>query len=180
MATNQDTPFWRAKTLEEMTREEWESLCDGCARCCLNKLEDIDSGRIVYTDVVCELLDGDTCRCTDYRNRSVRVPECITMTVEDVRTLTWLPSTCAYRLVREGRDLYPWHPLVSGDPESVHRAGVSVRGKTVSETDWPVESWEDRVVTWPQRLPGPAGRKRRAPMGAAMKGMPDKSLPKKP
>lgn len=155
------TPFWRAKTLEEMSDGEWESLCDGCARCCLNKLEDEDSGRIVYTDIACSLLDGQSCRCTDYPNRSTLVPECVRLTPHEVRTLSWLPATCAYRLVAEGRDLYDWHPLISGDPDSVHRAGVSVRGKSVREQDWPVEEWEDRIVTWPNRLPGLKGRLRR-------------------
>ncbi len=154
-------PFWRTKTLEEMTDAEWESLCDGCARCCLNKLEDEDTGRVVYTDIGCSLLDGESCRCHDYAHRSEKVPECVRLTPHEVRTLTWLPSTCAYRLVAEGRDLYDWHPLVSGDPESVHNAGVSVRGKTVREQDWPVEEWQDRIVTWPTRLPGLMGRKRR-------------------
>ena len=154
-------PFWRTKTLEEMTDTEWESLCDGCARCCLNKLEDEDTGRVVYTDVGCSLLDGESCRCSDYAHRSDKVPECVRLTPREVRTLTWLPTTCAYRLVAEGRDLYDWHPLVSGDPDSVHSAGVSVRGKTVREQDWPVEEWQDRIVSWPTRLPGLLGRKRR-------------------
>lgn len=158
---DQDLPFWRTKSLEEMTDAEWESLCDGCARCCLNKLEDEDTGRVVYTDVGCSLLDGESCRCRDYAHRSEKVPECVRLTPHEVRTLTWLPATCAYRLVAEGRDLYDWHPLVSGDPDSVHRAGVSVRGKTVREQDWPVEEWQDRIVTWPTRLPGLLGRKRR-------------------
>ena len=161
-ADNDDgLPFWRTKALEEMTDAEWESLCDGCARCCLNKLEDEDTGRVVYTDVGCSLLDGESCRCSDYAHRSDKVPECVRLTPHEVRTLTWLPTTCAYRLVAEGRDLYDWHPLVSGDPDSVHSAGVSVRGKTVREQDWPVEEWQDRIVSWPTRLPGLLGRKRR-------------------
>lgn len=157
----EDAPFWRTKRLDEMTDAEWESLCDGCARCCLNKLEDFDTGRVVYTDVACLLLDDASCRCRNYDNRSTIVPECIRLTVADVETLAWLPPTCAYRLVREGRDLYDWHPLVSGDPESVHRAGVSVRGKTVAEADWPLARWEERVVSWPTRPPGALGRRRR-------------------
>lgn len=154
-------PFWRTKTLEEMSDTEWESLCDGCARCCLNKLEDEDTGRILYTDIGCSLLDGDSCRCRDYPNRSAIVPECVRLTPHEVRTLKWLPATCAYRLVAEGRDLYDWHPLISGDPETVHSAGISVRGKTVREQDWAVEDWQDRIVTWPNRLPGLKGRLRR-------------------
>ena len=143
-----DAPYWRTKTLEEMTREEWEALCDGCARCCLLKLEDADTGEIAYTDIACRLLDLGTCRCTRYRQRLRMVPECVDLTPEQVRKLDWLPSTCAYRLVAEGRDLAWWHPLVSGDPETVHKAGISVRGRVVPERlgDDP----EDRIVTWPE------------------------------
>lgn len=154
--------FWRVKKLDEMNDAEWESLCDGCGRCCLNKLEDAESGRIAYTDIACALLDSERCRCRDYPNRSAVVPTCVRLSVEEVRTLSWLPATCAYRLINEGRDLYDWHPLVSGDPDSVHTAGVSVRGRAVREQDWPeVASWEDRIVTWPNRLPGALGRIRR-------------------
>ncbi|NBN78483.1 YcgN family cysteine cluster protein [Microvirga tunisiensis] len=152
-------PYWRVKTLEEMTDQEWEALCDGCARCCLNKLEDWDTGAIVWTDVACALLDGDSCRCRDYPNRAQTVPDCIQLTPAEVRTLTWLPPTCAYRLVRDGEDLYWWHPLVSGDPETVHAAGVSVRGRTVSEAGMEVEDYENHVVDWPMRVPQRARRK---------------------
>ena len=110
-------------------REEWESLCDGCARCCLVKLEDDDTGDIHFTDIGCKLLDGETCRCRDYRRRQSRVPDCVKLTPEAVRSLSWLPVTCAYRVVAEGRDLAWWHPLVSGSPDTVHQAGVSVRGR---------------------------------------------------
>lgn len=149
----EEPPFWKVKSLDEMSPAEWESLCDGCARCCLNKLEDWDSGEIVWTDVACELLDGETCRCKDYDNRAATVPDCIQLTPEEVRTLTWLPPTCAYRLVREGDDLYWWHPLVSGDPETVHQAGVSVRGRTVSEVGISIEDYEAHVVSWPEEVP---------------------------
>ncbi|MBJ3774830.1 YcgN family cysteine cluster protein [Acuticoccus mangrovi] len=142
-------PFWRVKSLEEMSPEEWESLCDGCGRCCLNKLEDWDTGEIAWTDVACTLLDEGTCRCRDYARRSEVVPDCVQLTPEAVRKLTWLPVTCGYRRVAEGRDLAWWHPLVSGDPESVHRAGVSVRGRVTSEDDVPVEEYEARIVDWP-------------------------------
>src|SRR5215469_3259917 len=129
-------PFWRRKSLEEMTATEWESLCDGCGRCCLVKLEDEDSGEIHFTDIGCKLLDGKTCRCLDYPRRHRRVLDCVKLTPAAVRELSWLPVTCAYRLVAEGKDLYSWHPLVSGSPESVHEAGVSVRGRVkASETD---------------------------------------------
>jgi len=129
-------PFWKTKTLEEMSSAEWESLCDGCGKCCLSKLEDEDTGDIYFTSVGCRLFNAQTCRCGDYVNRLEKVPDCIGLTPTNVRTISWLPSTCAYRLVAEGRDLYPWHPLVSGDPDSVHRAGVSMRGRvTASESD---------------------------------------------
>ena len=148
-------PFWRRKTLEEMSAAEWESLCDGCARCCLVKLEDEDTGDIHFTDIGCTLLDAGTCRCRDYKRRKQRVPDCVKLTPEAVRTLSWLPVTCAYRLVAEGKDLADWHPLVSGSPDSVHEAGVSVRGRVVaSEDDIDQELWPDRIVKWPNRPPG--------------------------
>lgn len=122
-------PFWQTKTLEEMNVAEWESLCDGCARCCLNKLQDEDTGDIHYTSVACTLLDGSSCRCTDYRNRQAKVPDCVRLTPEEAHSLIWLPKTCAYRRLAEGRDLAWWHPLVSGNPDTVHEAGISVRGR---------------------------------------------------
>ena len=143
-----EEPFWRRKTLAEMTRSEWESLCDGCAKCCLDKLEDDDTGEIQYTEVACRLLDLGTCRCTDYSNRTRFVPDCVVLTPRTVARLTWLPSSCAYRLVSEGKDLAWWHPLVSGDPETVHRAGVSVRGRAVPEAL--AGDLEDHVVRWPE------------------------------
>lgn len=142
-------PFWRTKTLEEMDGAEWESLCDGCGRCCLNKLEDDETGAIAWTDVACTLLDHGTCRCRDYAHRQEVVPDCVPLTPQTVRELTWLPATCAYRLVAEGKDLEWWHHLKSGSRETVHSAGVSVRGRVVSEDDVPVEAYEDRLVTWP-------------------------------
>ncbi len=143
-----EEPFWRRKTLAEMTRSEWESLCDGCAKCCLDKLEDENTSEIQYTEVACRLLDMDTCRCTDYSNRTRFVPDCVVLTPRTVARLTWVPSSCAYRLISEGKDLAWWHPLVSGDPESVHRAGVSVRGRAVPE---PLAGdLEDHVVQWPE------------------------------
>lgn len=136
-----------------MTNAEWESLCDGCARCCLNKLEDWDTGEIVWTSVACELLDGMSCRCKDYDNRMATVPDCIQLTPGEVRTLSWLPPTCAYRLVGEGKDLYWWHPLVSGDAATVHQAGISVQGRTVSEEGIEIEDYENYVVRWPEEDP---------------------------
>jgi uncharacterized cysteine cluster protein YcgN (CxxCxxCC family) len=147
-------PFWRVKTLDEMSTAEWESLCDGCGRCCLVKLEDEDTSEIHFTDIGCKLLDAKTCRCLDYRRRHTRVPDCVRLTPAAVRELSWLPVTCAYRLVAEGRDLFDWHPLVSGSPESVHEAGVSARGRvSASETDLAPEHWPDRIVKWPNRKP---------------------------
>lgn len=129
-------PFWKTKTLEEMSPAEWESLCDGCGKCCLAKLEDEDTGEIHWTSVGCRLFDGATCRCTDYPNRLQKVPDCIGLTPEKVRSLSWLPSTCGYRLVAQGRDLFAWHPLRSGRSESVHEAGISMRGRlTAVETE---------------------------------------------
>jgi uncharacterized protein len=149
-----DVPFWRRKSLAEMTPGEWESLCDGCGRCCLNKLEDEDTGRVYYTDVGCRLLDGTTCRCKDYRNRNELVEDCVRLSPDNVVGLRWLPPTCAYRLVAHGRDLYWWHPLVSGDPETVHAAGISVRGRVaLSEEDISIEEYEERIVSWPGRVP---------------------------
>lgn len=130
-----DQPFWKRKTLSEMSGTEWESLCDGCAQCCLIKLEDPDTEELTYTRVACRLLDEGSCSCSHYETRQRHVPDCVALTSENVHTIPWLPPTCAYRLVAEGRDLYWWHPLVSGSTATVHQAGVSVRGKIVSESD---------------------------------------------
>ena len=147
-------PFWERKTLAEMTKAEWESLCDGCGRCCLLKLADEDGGNVVYTDVACRLLDLKTARCTDYRHRRAFVPECVRLTPNLAGSLGWLPPTCAYRLIDEGKDLYWWHPLVSGDPDTVHKAGISVRGRvTHSEDEIPDDQLEDHIVDWPLRWP---------------------------
>lgn len=139
-------PFWKQKTLEEMTREEWESLCDGCARCCLYKLEDEDTGEIFYTNVVCRLLDTHRCACSAYTERSRLMPTCLVLTPDLVRQLRWMPKTCAYRLVAEGKDLEWWHPLVSGSPNTVHEAGISVRHRTLAELEVDMEQLEDYIV----------------------------------
>jgi uncharacterized cysteine cluster protein YcgN (CxxCxxCC family) len=139
-------PFWRTKSLKEMSKEEWESLCDGCARCCTVKFEDTDTGLVEFTDVACRQLDTKSCRCKNYAKRKTLVPDCIALTVRMIGKLHWLPSTCAYRLIDEGKDLHWWHPLVSGDPNSVHKAGISVRNKVVSEDK--VKDAEKRIVDW--------------------------------
>jgi len=128
-------PFWKRKSLAEMNREEWESLCDGCALCCLHKVEDEDTGEIFYTDLACRLLDLDTCRCTDYANRAKEVAECLVLSADTPERYQWLPASCAYRRLANGQDLPQWHPLVTGDPNSVVDAGISVKGKVVSENE---------------------------------------------
>ena len=145
--------FWEEKTLEEMTDVEWESLCDGCGRCCLMKLEDEDTGDIYVSDVRCQLLDGESCKCSDYPNRLKLVPDCIKLTPENVRTIEWIPRTCAYRRIAEGKGLAWWHPLVSGDPETVMAVGVSVRGRTVPEQSIKPGAWEEHVADWPNWEP---------------------------
>jgi uncharacterized cysteine cluster protein YcgN (CxxCxxCC family) len=137
--------------MTEMSKAEWESLCDGCGRCCLNKFEDEDTGKIHFTDVACKLLDDKSCRCTNYKNRSKIVKDCIRLTPRIMSKMDCLPPTCGYRLVYEGKDLYSWHPLKSGRAESVHEAGISVRGRTVSEKGMSDEDMFRRLVTWPLR-----------------------------
>lgn len=127
-------PFWETTKLRRMTAQQWESLCDGCGLCCLVRFEDEETEEVIPTRVHCRLFDAELCRCADYANRKRHVPDCIKLTPGNVAALEWMPKSCAYRRVHEGRGLADWHPLISGDPESVHRAGVSVRGQTVSET----------------------------------------------
>ena len=145
--------FWDEKSLSDMSTAEWEALCDGCGRCCLVKLEDEDSGQVFTSDVHCRLLDGQTCGCSDYENRQARVPDCIKLTPENVGTIGWIPKSCAYRRIAEGRGLAWWHPLVSGDPETVVAAGVSVRNRTVSEEDIPPGEWENHIADWTEQEP---------------------------
>jgi len=139
-------PFWQVKRLSEMTSPEWESLCDGCGRCCVIQLEDEETGALARTNIACRLLDHQAVRCRDYANRHTRVPDCVRLTPESLARLHWMPQTCAYRLLYEGKPLEDWHPLVSGDPDSVRRAGVSVAGDLVSELDVDEAEFEDHVV----------------------------------
>ena len=136
--------FWELP-LGELTRPEWEALCDGCGRCCLNKLEDEDTGKFLYTRAACKLLDLETCRCSDYANRHEKVPDCVALTPENVGSLGWLPATCAYKLLHNGKPLPEWHPLVTGDPLSTHKSGNSMRNKTVSEAAVSEDDWDDYV-----------------------------------
>jgi len=153
-APPEEQPFWKTKALTEMTPQEWESLCDGCGRCCLNKLVEEGSDKTLFTDVACRLLDHDTCRCKDYANRLSQVEDCVLLTPETLSEITWLPPSCAYVLLAKGRDLYWWHPLVSGDPETVHTAGVSVKGRVgACETQVPDEELEKWIVGWPGKVP---------------------------
>ncbi len=144
-------PFWKTKTLAQMTREEWESLCDGCAKCCLLKLQDEDDDsaepETAYTDVACRLLDRDKCHCTDYEHRARRVPDCIVLKPDNLdKVAKWLPGTCAYRRLWEGRDLAWWHPLICGETETLHHIGVSLRGRMVCERAVPNADLEDHIV----------------------------------
>ena len=143
-------PFWQTKTLEEMNREEWESLCDGCGQCCVMQLENEETNQLFFTDVSCHLFDSETCRCTAYKERQMHVPTCMVMTPDNVNECAeYAPPTCAYKLLVEGQDLYSWHPLVSGDPNSVHEAGISVKNKVVSEKDVDLNKLEQRIIDFP-------------------------------
>jgi uncharacterized cysteine cluster protein YcgN (CxxCxxCC family) len=142
--------FWERKSLLEMSQEEWERLCDGCGRCCLVKLEDEDTGEFHITDVACFLLDRSTCRCGDYANRHGRVPDCVKLDAVNAASLGWLPGSCAYRRLAEGRGLAWWHPLVSGDPRTVVEAGISVAGEVVPESEIAESDLPDRICAWPE------------------------------
>ena len=143
-----EVPFWQRKRLHEMSQAEWEALCDGCGQCCLQKLEDEDTGDVYHTELVCRFMNTDSCRCTVYEQRLQKVPGCTVLTPDTVSDYHWLPGTCAYRTLAEGRPLADWHPLRSGDPESVHRAGISVRGRAISEDCVPEEDWEEHIIHW--------------------------------
>ncbi len=153
--THASAPFWTTKSLHEMSKAEWESLCDGCGRCCLHKLEDEETGEIFWTDIACTLLDMGSCRCSHYETRHSYVPHCVVLTPDEVLngTLTALPPSCAYSLLAHGKDLPSWHPLISGTRASVHKAGVSVRGRCISEAGYPDDAFEERIVDWPGEMP---------------------------
>ena len=142
--------YWERKRLRDMSRAEWEALCDGCGKCCLNKLEDEDTGEVALTRVACRLFDDATCRCAQYPIRHQFVPDCIVLSPANIgANLYWMPQTCAYRLVHEGRPLHDWHPLISGDAETVHAAGVSMRGATLPEYEIDQDDWEDHIIEEP-------------------------------
>lgn len=144
-----DMPFWKTKTMVQMNRKEWESLCDGCGKCCCIRMEDEDTADIYVTNVVCKLFDAGTCQCTDYANRSTKVPDCVTLTPENAGALKWMPRTCAYRLVSEGKDLYDWHHLVSGSRDTIHDVGMSVQNAVISELDVDEDSQHHYITQWP-------------------------------
>lgn len=139
-------PFWKTTPLSKMTPAQWESLCDGCGKCCLVKLRDADTGEVLFTNIACRQLDLRNCRCKDYANRKALVPDCVQLSPRNLGRIDWLPETCAYRLVHRGEDLPAWHPLVSGDPKTVHQAGISIRRRAVSETR--AGEPEDHIVGW--------------------------------
>ena len=148
LADNQVEPAWKSKDLREMTRPEWELLCDGCGKCCLQKLQDEKTGVVSYTNVCCHLFSPATCRCTSYHNRHLRVPTCMILSPTRVQAFDWLPDSCAYRLLSKGQDLPYWHHLVSGDPDLIHRLGLSVKGKVISEKHIHPLQISQHIVRW--------------------------------
>lgn len=150
MSSNLRPRFWETVPLAKMTRAEWEALCDGCGKCCMNKLEDEDTGEVVLTRVACRLFDDATCQCSQYAIRHQFVPECIVLKPQTMdKNLYWMPETCAYKLLWQGKPLYAWHPLLSGTSDSVHAANVSMRGRTVPEFEIDEDDWEDHIIEEP-------------------------------
>ncbi len=148
MTTSLNDPFWQVKNLDEMTEAEWELLCDGCGKCCLVKLEDEDTGEIYHTNVVCKLLDLEACECNNYQHRQYFVDDCLKLIPSNIGELTWLPNSCAYRVIARGEELPPWHHLVTGCREDVHNWGMSVRGWVSSESDVSDRHMQDRIIQW--------------------------------
>ncbi|MEZ5449467.1 MAG: YcgN family cysteine cluster protein [Thiolinea sp.] len=146
MSEQAQQPWWKQKALADMSRDEWESLCDHCGKCCLNKLEDEDDGTVYYTDVVCDLLQAQTCQCGDYAHREQRVPDCLRLTPDNLEQLYWMPPSCAYRLLQEGEDLPDWHHLVCGDKARIHAVGASIAGRFVYNREVDEDQWEERIV----------------------------------
>jgi uncharacterized cysteine cluster protein YcgN (CxxCxxCC family) len=145
--TNLRPRFWETVPLNKLTQAEWEALCDGCGKCCLNKLEYEDTGEVAYTRIACRLFDGDTCKCRDYPNRKQHVPECVVLTPKTLPKIAyWMPSTCAYKLLFQKKKLPEWHPLLTGDPNSTHTSGQSIRGITIPEGAVPEDDWEDYLI----------------------------------
>lgn len=140
--------FWNTKSLIDMNQQEWESLCDGCGRCCLHKLEDIETDLLFYTNVACRLFDEKSCRCSDYQHREQRVKDCLVLDPSRESQFQWLPKSCAYRRLAEGKSLEWWHPLISGSQETVRAAGISVQGRTVCETSVTADQLEDHLISW--------------------------------
>ncbi len=138
--------FWEEKTLAQMSVPEWESLCDNCGKCCLHKLEDEDTGKVYYTRAVCNLIDLDSCRCTRYSERCTLVPDCLDLKQHDFSEYTWLPATCAYKLLANGDMLPEWHPLISGTPDSVKTAGVSISSYAMKESE--IDDLEEHIIQW--------------------------------
>jgi uncharacterized cysteine cluster protein YcgN (CxxCxxCC family) len=140
--------FWQQKSLQDMSREEWESLCDGCGKCCLNKLEDEETGEIAYTRVICRYFDEETCRCQVYAERKKRVPTCVVLTPGNLKDLPWMPSTCAYRLLFEGKELPAWHPLITGSRTQIEESGNTVSGRVISEAYVHEDGYDEHLVKW--------------------------------
>lgn len=142
-------PFWKTKSMQDMSKAEWELLCDGCGKCCCIRMEDEETEAIYVTDVACKLFNPSTCQCTDYPNRSLKVPDCVTLTPDNAGALRWMPQTCAYRLIADGKELYDWHHLVSGSRDTIHEVGMSVQDAVYSEADVPEDEQHRHIVQWP-------------------------------
>ena len=144
-----EKPFWRVKKMKDMNKQEWESLCDNCGKCCCIRLEDEETGDIYITDVACKLFDAETCKCTSYASRSEKVSDCVKLTKDNIDKLQWMPRTCAYRLISEGKELPYYHHLVSGSSSTIHDEGMSVKNEVVSETIVSEDEQIKRIVIWP-------------------------------